>query len=171
LKEAAACRTEGHGREWTISALCYGSTWSGSGTIPTDKKFTGQRLDSATGIYYYGARFYDPEIGRFISADAIVPDLANPQSLNRYTYVLNNPLKYIDPTGMQEEGRFAEETAYLNNEGITYEEYIAAYEAWVRSGAPEPPPGPSGPSTGQPPAAGPKPPTPGVENDGGGNFE
>jgi RHS repeat-associated protein len=61
-------------------------------------KFTGQRLDS-TGLYYYGARYYDPGIGKFISADTIVPDPANPQSLNRYACCLNNPLKYIDPTG------------------------------------------------------------------------
>ncbi len=47
----------------------------------TDKLFTGQRLDS-TGLYYYGARYYDPLIGRFISADTIVPNPANPQSFN-----------------------------------------------------------------------------------------
>jgi hypothetical protein len=41
-------------------------------------------------------------IGRFISADTIVPNPANPQSLNRYSYCLNNPLKYIDPTGHTE---------------------------------------------------------------------
>ncbi len=42
---------------------------------------------------------YDPFIGRFISADTIVPDFTNPQSLNRYSYVLNNPLIYVDPSG------------------------------------------------------------------------
>jgi hypothetical protein len=42
---------------------------------------------------------YDPIIGRFISPDSIVPDLYNPQSLNRYSYCLNNPLRYTDPTG------------------------------------------------------------------------
>jgi len=48
---------------------------------------------------YYGARYYDWVLGRFISADTIVPNQFNPQSLNRYSYVLNNPLKYTDPTG------------------------------------------------------------------------
>lgn len=47
----------------------------------------------------FGARRYDPRIGRFISPDTIIPDPANPQSLNRYSYAVNNPLKYVDPTG------------------------------------------------------------------------
>jgi RHS repeat-associated protein len=46
-----------------------------------------------------GARWYDPAIGRWLSLDTIVPDPANPQSLDRLSYVQNNPLKYIDPTG------------------------------------------------------------------------
>ncbi len=63
-----------------------------------DKLFTGQRLDG-TGLYFYGARYYDPLIGRFISPDTMVPDPASPQSFNRYSYCLNNPLKYTDPSG------------------------------------------------------------------------
>jgi RHS repeat-associated protein len=66
--------------------------------VPTDKLFTGQRLDD-TGLYYYGARYYDATIGRFISADTVVPYPGNPQSFNRYSYCLNNPLKYVDPSG------------------------------------------------------------------------
>ena len=66
--------------------------------MPTDKKFTGQRLD-ATGLYYYNARYYDATIGRFISADTVVQSPAKPQSLNRYSYCSNNPLKYVDPSG------------------------------------------------------------------------
>jgi RHS repeat-associated protein len=62
-------------------------------------KYTGQEEDAETGLYYYGARYYDPAIGRFISPDIIVPDPGDPQDLNRYTYVGNNPLLYIDPTG------------------------------------------------------------------------
>jgi hypothetical protein len=46
-----------------------------------------------------GDREYDPSLGRWLSADTIVPDPANPQSLNRFSYVYNNPLKYVDPTG------------------------------------------------------------------------
>jgi len=52
-----------------------------------------------SGLLYYGARYYDPTMGRFISADTEIPDIDNPQSLNRYSYVLNNPLNLVDPTG------------------------------------------------------------------------
>jgi RHS repeat-associated protein len=63
-------------------------------------RFTGQRLDdAATGLYYYGARYYDATAGRFVSADPIVPAPGNPQSLNRYAYVLNDPVNLTDPTG------------------------------------------------------------------------
>ncbi len=50
-------------------------------------------------IMDYIARFYDPAIGRFIQPDTIVPNPANPQSWNRYSYTLNSPLNYIDPSG------------------------------------------------------------------------
>ena len=67
--------------------------------LPTDYRFTGQREESAIGLYFYNARWYDPVLGRFAQADTIVPEPGNPQSLNRYSYVLNNPLKYADPSG------------------------------------------------------------------------
>jgi RHS repeat-associated protein len=66
--------------------------------LGTTKEFTGQRLDS-TGLYYYNARYYDPAIGRFISPDNNTSQPFNPQNLNRYSYCLNNPLKYTDPSG------------------------------------------------------------------------
>ena len=65
----------------------------------TRYQFTGQRNDTAIGLYFYNARYYDPALGRFIQADTIVPSPANPQSLNRYAYTLNNPLRYTDPSG------------------------------------------------------------------------
>ena len=77
----------------------YGMFRSQAGTVVSDYKFTDQELDAESGLYNYDARLYDPMIGRFISADSIVPNPFNPQSLNRYSYVRNNPLIYIDPTG------------------------------------------------------------------------
>lgn len=64
----------------------------------TDHKFTSQKLD-ATGLYYYNARYYDPEIGQFISPDTLVPQATNLFDYNRYMYSRGNPVKYTDPTG------------------------------------------------------------------------
>jgi RHS repeat-associated protein len=66
---------------------------------PTGYRYTAQRFDDKLGLYDYQARYYDAHIGRFISADIFVQDPANPQNYSRYTYVLNNPLIYTDPTG------------------------------------------------------------------------
>jgi len=79
----------------------YGVTRPGlAGTgLPTDRRFTGQREEVSLGLYDYGARQYAPALGRFLQADTLVPDPANPQSLNRYSYTLGNPLRYTDPSG------------------------------------------------------------------------
>lgn len=68
------------------------------GNLAIDRQFTGQILDS-TGLYYYNARYYDPTIGRFISADTEGIQVNNPQTLNRYSYCANNPLNRTDPGG------------------------------------------------------------------------
>ncbi len=72
--------------------------------LPTDEEqawyaFTSQYHDEESELYYYNARYYDPELGRFIQADTIVPYPANPQAFNRYTYVANNPVNLVDPSG------------------------------------------------------------------------
>ena len=88
----------------------YGTTRSESGTgplgasSPTERRYTGQRLDTSTGFYWYSdgksqGRPYDPGLGRWLQPDNIVPDPSNPQSLNRYSYVANNPLKRGDKDG------------------------------------------------------------------------
>ena len=74
-------------------------TNSPQASFKVSRQFTGQIKDDETGLYYYSVRYYDPELGRFIQPDDIISDLGNPQSYNRYSYVLNNPLKYTDPDG------------------------------------------------------------------------
>ncbi|MFC2020567.1 RHS repeat-associated core domain-containing protein [Chloroflexota bacterium] len=81
----------------SIKYYPFGESRNSQGTLATDKLFTGQRFDG-TGLYYYNARYYDPTIGRFISADTIIPDPTNPQAYNKYSYVINNPL-IMDPSG------------------------------------------------------------------------
>ncbi|HXM54004.1 MAG TPA: RHS repeat-associated core domain-containing protein [Candidatus Dormibacteraeota bacterium] len=78
----------------------YGGVRYSSGTMPTTYGFTGQRADSASGLDYYGSRYYDPLAGQFTSADDVLPgggfDL---WGLSRYAYVEGNPENRIDPTG------------------------------------------------------------------------
>jgi len=79
--------------------LPYGAIRFETGLFPTDRRFTGQRWEPGLGLYDYRARFYDPALGRFLQPDPIVPEPGNPQALNRYAYVYNNPLRYTDPSG------------------------------------------------------------------------
>ncbi|MGH7991500.1 MAG: RHS repeat-associated core domain-containing protein, partial [Limisphaerales bacterium] len=74
-------------------------TASPQASFQVSRRFTGQVFDAESGLYYYNARYYDPELGRFIQPDTIIPDLSNPQSYNRYSYCLNDPLRYTDPSG------------------------------------------------------------------------
>lgn len=62
-------------------------------------KYAGEMLDSSTGLYYIGARYMDPELGRWSSLDPVLGNLSSPQTLNRYAYCVNNPLRVTDPTG------------------------------------------------------------------------
>ncbi len=69
-----------------------------SGTLPTDRTYTGQRsYTDDFGLMYYNARWYDFTVGRFAQADVIASD--GPQGLDRYAYVDNNPVMLSDPTG------------------------------------------------------------------------
>jgi RHS repeat-associated protein len=67
--------------------------------VDNDFQYTGEQADTETGLIYLRSRYYDPEIGRFISRDPFTGFDTNPQSLNRYTYVHNNPVRYADPSG------------------------------------------------------------------------
>ena len=82
-----------------LEYMPFGQVQVDTGTEVTDYKFTGKELDASTGLYYYGARYYDAEIGRFTQPDSIVQAPYDPQTLNRYTYCRNNPVKYVDPSG------------------------------------------------------------------------
>ena len=61
--------------------------------------YTGKRHDDVTGLTYFGARYYDPHLGRFMGVDPVGFIESNPTSFNRYAYVNNNPYKYVDPDG------------------------------------------------------------------------
>ena len=63
-------------------------------------KFTSKERDNETGLDYFLARYYASAQGRFTSSDPLGGQILNPQSLNKYAYVRNNPLRLTDPTGM-----------------------------------------------------------------------
>jgi len=61
--------------------------------------FTGHEMLEDSQLVHMNARLYDPEMGRFMTPDSIVPDANKPQAYNRYSYVYNNPASYSDPSG------------------------------------------------------------------------
>ncbi|MGM0714322.1 MAG: RHS repeat-associated core domain-containing protein, partial [Bacillota bacterium] len=67
--------------------------------MPNPFAYAGEMYDKESGFYYLRARYYDPKMGRFVSEDTVKGQVDNPLSLNRYTYVHNNPLRFFDPTG------------------------------------------------------------------------
>jgi RHS repeat-associated protein len=79
--------------------LPFGGSRNPDGGMISSYKFTDQELDKESGLYNYDARLYDPVVGQFISADRIIPKVYDPQTLNRFAYTRNNPLKYNDPDG------------------------------------------------------------------------
>ncbi len=86
--------------------LPFGDSQSCTGTPDaTEHHFTGKEHDTESNLDYFGARYYASSVGRFVSADLkllALRHLLNPQKINRYAYVLNNPLALIDPDGQEE---------------------------------------------------------------------
>ncbi|QSX06731.1 hypothetical protein JYG23_04605 [Sedimentibacter sp. zth1] len=61
--------------------------------------YTGHLYDDKASLVYMNARWYNPNVGRFMTEDTYRGNISNPQSLNQYAYALNNPVNYVDPTG------------------------------------------------------------------------
>ncbi len=93
----------------------YGGAIAAGESISQHTSYTGQELDQEVGLYNYRARLYDPALGRFISADTVVPDPASPQTLNRYAYVYNNPINFNDPTGHTGANFFGDTSYWIGN--------------------------------------------------------
>ena len=97
-------RTDANGaRCETITSLPFGDGQTVSGTCtPTPTFFTGKERDAESGLDYFQARHYASALGRFMSVDPVIitpQRKLDPQQLNRYAYVQNNPMRLIDPTG------------------------------------------------------------------------
>jgi RHS repeat-associated protein len=80
----------------------WGEVRYSSSSLPTKYTYTGQytyNVSGEIGLIYFVARFFDPQLGRFISADTIVPQPGSPLAWDRYLFTFGNPLKYTDPSG------------------------------------------------------------------------
>ncbi|MBI4744937.1 MAG: RHS repeat-associated core domain-containing protein [Actinobacteria bacterium] len=85
----------------TYNYEAFGSIVSQTGAITNAYKFSTKNLDDESGLYYFGARYYDSETGRFIAKDPDGGDVTDPQSLNPYIYVRNNLVNLVDPWGLK----------------------------------------------------------------------
>ena len=83
---------------WRGEYYPFGEEYSSEGT-PNQYRFTERETDQATGLTYMRARYYNPHLGRFLTVDPVGGKVGSSQSWNRYSYVLNNPLKFVDPDG------------------------------------------------------------------------
>jgi len=90
--------TTGSTTSFSSNYQAFGPQYGASGSDP-GYKYTQKPQDAATSLYYFGARYYNTTIGRFISRDPAAPQPKDPQSLNPYAYARNNPEKLTDPTG------------------------------------------------------------------------
>ncbi len=86
----------------TFTYDTYGQLIARTGTTDTPFMYNGRDgvMTDANGLLYMRARYYSPELKRFINADIIVGDLSNSQTLNRYAYANGNPISNIDPFGL-----------------------------------------------------------------------
>ncbi|MDQ3898832.1 MAG: FG-GAP-like repeat-containing protein [Actinomycetota bacterium] len=86
-----------------VTSLAYrpfGEVWAAEGPDTVAQKFTGKDYDADLGLYYFGARWYDPVLGRFLTADSrLGAALTARDSLNRYAYGIGDPINNFDPSG------------------------------------------------------------------------
>ena len=108
---------------WTVAYSAYGKEYLGSGTPDHDPiGFAGSHSDRASGLSYMQARYFDPDIGRFLSIDPVDFQIDNVHSFNRYAYASNNPYRYVDPDGesILDIGMFAKDVGNLLVTEIVY---------------------------------------------------
>ena len=84
----------------------WGEILSETETVENPIKYAGEYYDDELDMIYLRARYYNPQIGRFTSLDVEEGEISNPLDMNRYVYCRNNPVKYVDPSGLWVETAF-----------------------------------------------------------------
>lgn len=105
---------------WKEQYEAYGNRIKGEQTSKNSNRWFTGHVQDPTNLVYAGARYYDPNIGRFMSIDPVKFQEGNIHSFNAYAYAANNPLKFIDPNGM------AYVQAYTMASGRNYYWYAAS---------------------------------------------
>lgn len=77
----------------------FGKQTANTGNFDNPYLYGGEYYDFTNELYYLRARFYSPQLGRFVTQDTYAGQYRDPLSLHLYTYVKNNPLTYVDPSG------------------------------------------------------------------------
>ena len=99
LGSVVAASDEAGNLVWRKSYSPYGEKLSDGESGENKVSYTGKKHNEVTGLTYFGARYYDPEVGRFMGMDAVGFEEGNPMTFNRYAYAFDNPFKFIDPDG------------------------------------------------------------------------
>ncbi|VAW98248.1 hypothetical protein MNBD_GAMMA22-2437, partial [hydrothermal vent metagenome] len=110
---------------WTEHYQAYGERTVNNANADQNRFwFTGKPQDSNTGLSYFGARYYDPLIGRFMSVDPVGAREGDVHNFNRYAYANNNPYMFVDPDGKDALPGFARDMAKMQGRDMV--EYDAA---------------------------------------------
>jgi len=83
----------------TYAYDAFGNTVAQTGSTVNSFRYRGEQYDSTLGMYYLRARYYRPQVGKFLTGDSYQGDDANPPSIHRYNYTPSDPVNFLDPTG------------------------------------------------------------------------
>ncbi|WP_342428628.1 polymorphic toxin-type HINT domain-containing protein [Paenibacillus sp. FSL L8-0158] len=99
-------------------------------TVPNVLRYAGEYWDDTTGLQYLRARWYDPGTARFMGEDTYQGEISDPQSLNWYAYVANNPLGYVDPSGHELMPTTKGGIFYTNQKTIIHYQRVGMGTCW-----------------------------------------
>ena len=109
----------------------FGNTTTRAGTdFDNELCYTGQVYDKETGLYYYNARFHDPEDGRFLTQDTYRGEFKAPKTWNLYAYCANNPVNYVDPSGHVFFGFWSKKQHYFAYNQNAPQKYFGYYDIY-----------------------------------------
>jgi RHS repeat-associated protein len=129
LRSTVSLTTDAGSARQSIFYDAWGNERDRIGASASKFTFTGHEKDDETGLIYAKARFYDSDVGRFLSEDDFLGEVDSPPSLHRYAYALNNPLVFIDPSGF-----FAQQLAELATKEKERQATVEATKEIVGSG-------------------------------------